>query len=285
MRRIRNPWSGRRTIQHDLAMAFRFSANQRAAAALRKTVNRRKRSIYATGVRSTSFRKRMKRSPVFSNRRTGGFNGIEHKFLDCAWNGTSITISTDGAGGEMEPNSGCTGALSVPSQGVGEQQRDGRAYTIKSVWCSGALAITKQSDSADVVDDHGCFFALVLDTQANAATIVSENVFINPSDNGIAMLPTPMRNLQYSKRYRILASQYVKPQGAYSMTDGASTASLISQQGPTFNLSWRGNIRCDTKNTTADVASATDNAIHLIAFNGGGFVKSIYAKSRVRFVG
>lgn len=60
--------------------------------------------------------------------------GIETKFLDTAWNGVAINASTDGAGGELQPSTGCTDCISVPAQGDGESQRDGRKYCVKSIF-------------------------------------------------------------------------------------------------------------------------------------------------------
>ncbi len=219
------------------------------------------------------------------NYRTGGFLGIELKFLDCAWNSVAINTSTDGSGGEIQPSSGCTNALSIPAQGDGESNRDGRKYTIKGVWVSGLIDTSPLGDQGDAGEGIGTWFALVLDTQANGATVVSENVFLNPSTSAISMMPQPLRNLQNSKRFKILARQYVPPGGTYASQDGANTASLNAQNSEFVNLSWKGDILCDSTGTTADVASASDNAIHLVGYSGGGFTKNFFGKSRVRFVG
>lgn len=148
------------------------------------------------------------------------------------------------------------------------------------------ISFTALTDQADSVSHRGCYFALVLDTQCNGATIVSENVFVNPSTSASSVLPQPMRNLQNSKRYRVLASQYVPPLGAYSSTDGANTASIIPQSTPVVNLSWKGTIAVETDGTTANVTSVTDNAVHVIAYAGSNqFTPVFNGKSRVRFLG
>lgn len=223
----------------------------------------------------------------YANYRTGGFMGLELKFLDTAWNSVAVGNSTDGSGGEMQPSSGCTNALSVPAQGDGESQRDGRKYTIKSIWVSGSVDIPLIQDQVDTNDLPNYFFALVLDTQANGATVVSENVYVNPTTQTAAMLPQPLRNLQNSKRYQILAHQTVMSGGAYAMADGVSTSSISTQHKSLLNLSWKGNLICDSTGTTADVASASDNAVHLV-----GYCDQItpgqptfLGKCRVRFMG
>lgn len=212
--------------------------------------------------------------------------GIELKFLDCAWNGVAFASSTDGSGGELQPSSGCTNCISVPAQGDGESNRDGRKYTIKSLWLSGVIDFTAASDQADVFEQQGIFIALVLDTQANGAALNSEDVYINPSTLAGAILPQPLRNLQNSKRFRVLASQYIAPRGVTTGTDGANTLSVCPLAGSKVNLNWKGNITCDSIGTTANVSSASDNAVTVVAFCAStAFTPVFRGKSRMRFVG
>lgn len=237
-----------------------------------------------------------KRRPMPSRKRTfkqtkasATLLAAESKFLDVAWNNVTIPAATAGATGlEIQPSTGCTNAISVPAQGDGESERDGRKYVITSVWCSGSVDTTPASDQADVGEAYDYYFALVLDTQTNGAAINSEDVFVNPGTDGRAMLPQPLRNLQNSKRFRILASQQVKVPGTYSGSDGTNTMSLSHQVAPVISLSWRGKIVCDSLSTTANVTSAADNSIHLIGFvgaasAGGSF--TLQGKSRIRFQG
>ncbi len=220
------------------------------------------------------------------NYRTAGFLGIESKFLDCAWNGVALAQSTDATGGELQPSSGCTNCLSAPAQGDGESQRDGRRYQITSCFINGVIVTTALANQADPLELPIYYVALVLDTQANAATVASEDVFVNPSTLAEGMLPSPLRNLQNSKRFRILDWKTIRPGGAYAFTDGASTGSISNMTQPSFKLGWRGNLTVDSVGTTADVASVSNNALHLVGFTSGtAMVPLIAAKSRIRFVG
>lgn len=156
---------------------------------------------------------------------------------------------------------------------------------IKSVWVSGIINTLASATQTAAAEAFGYFFALVLDTQANGATIVSENVYLNPSTTTTAILPQPLRNLQQSTRFKILASRYYKPGGIYAFNDGTATGSSNAQVAPRVTLSWKGSINVDTTGTTADVASVADNAIHLIAYSGGGLTANFQGKSRMRFMG
>lgn len=228
-------------------------------------------------------RKRRRRR---ANTRTGGFMGIELKFLDTAWNSVVMNSSANAANGELHPSTGCTTAISVPAQGDGESQRDGRVYTLKSVYGSWIVTTSELQNQADASDSSGYWFALVLDKQANGATIVSENVFVNPSTDSRAMLPYALRNLQNQKRFRVLDSVYVPAPMMYSITDGPNTGSLAAQQTPTFTLSWKGNIIVDCIGTTASSASVSNNLIHLVGYAGDtNLAPSISGKARTRYVG
>lgn len=222
------------------------------------------------------------------NARTGGFAGMEYKFLDCAWNSVALASSTDGSGGELQPSTGSTNNISTPAVGDGESNRDGRKFTIWSAWVSGLVNFTGLADQADPSEGPTMVFALVLDTQANGATINSEDVFINPTTVGEGMLPTPLRNLANTTRFRVLAMKTVRARDLVAMTDGASTAAMIPSGLTSVNLTWKSRkgliVKCS--GTTADIASVADNALHVVAFASDTTYTPVFrGKSRVRFTG
>lgn len=216
-------------------------------------------------------------------KRTGGFLGLERKFLDCAFGNITIVASTDATGGELQPSSGCVDSISVPSQGTGPSSRDGRRYMLRSAFVSGVVLTLREQDQADVKSNLGYFFALVLDTQTNAVAINSEDVYTN-FGNTAGILPTPLRNLSNSDRFRVLDSKYVELGSMYASTDGASTTTMCNQYAPTVTLNWSGSIECNSVATGANVSSAADNSLHVVAFCGASnLTPTFVGKSRVRF--
>lgn len=210
---------------------------------------------------------------------------MERKFLDCALQDITMQNSDDGSAGELQPTSGCVGCISVPTQADGPSSRDGRKYTLLSAFVSGVVFTSARQNQADVSEQFGYFFALVLDKQANGVTIASEDVYINPGSN-TAILPSPLRNLQNSARFSVLDSVYVLPGGMYAGTDGTNTNSVINQVAPVVKLNWSGSIECIASGTAADVANASDNALHVICFAGATNLTPVFnGKSRVRFIG
>ncbi len=219
------------------------------------------------------------------NQRTGGYSGIELKFLDCGKSDFTVPAPTDCAGGEVAPEFGCTGCISAPAQGDAQSSRDGRRYTIKSVYVQGSHFASTSTDAV-VNALPVVFVALVLDTQANAATIVSENVFTNGNDTS-TVNSAPLRNLEYSSRYRVLDSTQIIPVPMGNANNAAVTTISQATTNCPFKLSWKGElpVTCNA-GTTADVANITDNAIHVIAFGTVTANSSLLSyNSRVRFVG
>ncbi len=256
----------------------------------RMSTRRPQRKLWGRRTYRHGFRpiKRRKRSSWRGGRnvRSGGFLGTEVKFLDTAWNSVALATSTDGAGGELQPSTGCTNCLSAPAQGDAETEHDGRKYQLISAHISGTVQTSPAANQADAIELFGYYLALVQDKQANAATIESEEVFINPSTLSSSIMPYPLRNLQNVQRFRVLDSVYIHPGGAYSMGDGTNTASINAMSAQAFKLSWKGKINVHSEGTTADVASVTDNALHLIGYAGAtNLTPTIHAKCRIRFIG
>jgi len=146
---------------------------------------------------------RMKAPYASQNRASMGFTGIEKKFLDTTRLSTLITAPADAAGGEYDPSSGCTGCLSAPAQGDGEQNRDGKKIVLKSLVFKAVVTLNAQNNLAAAQPPTEVFVAIVLDTQTNSAQLNSEDVFKNTTGTaGGASIP--VKNLLFGKRFKIL---------------------------------------------------------------------------------
>ena len=174
---------------------------------------KRKRTGFTQAGRRRMFRRT--RVPIRRRRtrprniRTGGFLGIETKFFDNACVNFTIPSPTDASGGEAQPTITVSQCLSSPAQGDGEQNRDGRRITAKSMFINGVVTIATQADQTNADIMPTVYIAVVLDTQTNAATIVSENVFQNTGANAI-LAACPVRNMSNTRRYQILKKKVIK---------------------------------------------------------------------------
>jgi len=216
--------------------------------------------------------------------------GIELKFFD-TFKTAAVAATAALTGGEYDPTSvadgNCVSCLSAPAQGDGESNRDGRKIEIKSCYVTGNLTEGNAGGQASAQNGNVTFIALVLDTQTNGQQLNSEDVYTNPSAAGSVLLTAmPLRDLQFSSRFRILDScALVEPVRSY-FNDGAATGAMTGWHLP-FKLSWEGALPVMFQaGTTADIANVTDNSLHVVAFtNNSSGTPTISYNARIRFVG
>lgn len=201
------------------------------------------------------------------NARTAGFLGIENKFVDYEVTAGNIQ-QTVGASGADPAGPDCLNAI---EQGDGENQRDGRKVTLKSIHIRGK--VESQANTACQVR-----IVLVHDTQTNGATIDPANVLLPPVSGTLAT--HAFRNLQYSKRFRILYDRkwVINPQPVFN------AVTVSSNQDKIFKIDKNLNIAVNFTGTTPVVANIADNSLHLMAITDSAPVQLQYT-SRCRFVG
>ncbi len=251
----------------------------------RTTVPRRftgQRSFVQAPVRFQRRRRRRRRRRKTRNPRSGGFLGTELKFYDQKLLATALTSPTDGSGGEHDPSA--TVLLNTVTQGDGESQRDGRAMVMKSIFVTGVITAAVNIDETINKQQCNVVVYLVLDTQTNGATISSEQVFVNPGANAL-LATSPLRNLQFTQRFRILDKVHIVLPPQPSQYDGTN----LEMGGIMFPFKLSANLnnmKVLFSNTTETVANITDNSLHIIAFaNDLDVVPKIAYNSRLRFVG
>jgi len=211
---------------------------------------------------------------------------IEEKFLDIPIVGVNLSGSSDASGGELQPTGVVTGCLSAPAQGDGASDRDGKKIIIHRCCVNGLVSIAPQSAQSTCDYIPYIFLALIQDKQTNSATVVSEQVFSNPSGN--AQCAEPFINKSYESRYNVLDKTILKiPVPAVNGDVAAANVIQSGMQLP-FNLEWIGSMMVNFKTgtTTADVANVTDNSIHLIGYTSSStMLPAVYASVRTEFIG
>ncbi len=216
------------------------------------------------------------------NYRTGGFLGIENKFLDTeltAVNLTAAWVSLNPTG------TGCTDSISVPSQGDGESDRDGRKYTIDSIMVRGHFRIAASlEDQAVPQGDIACRVIVYWDTQTNSTEATATEIM----DAGETIDVLAFRNLQHSKRFRVLFDKMIIMRFNNATTSGAVNTFNVPNRRYRFNFYKKFakgvNVTCDA--TTANVSSCSDNnfGIAAVCDNVIG-VPQIEYQTRIRFRG
>jgi len=227
-----------------------------------------KKRAKLTGAKSSLKASKMAALRTLANSATAGFLGIETKFLDRDY-GSTIPASVNAAGGEADPLT--TLCLNAPAQGDNEQARDGKRIVVKNISVKGTVTVPVEFVSAEPIR---VFVAMVLDTQTNGGQCDSELIFKNQHGSA-ATAVVPLRNLLYSKRFRVLKSQ------VFDLTSPAVG------YGCQRSFEWFTPMELPVNFTAGDtgiVGNIVDNSIHMVAYatRTGAYLQY---NSRARFQG
>lgn len=234
------------------------------------------RSPYKAGSMPTGFKRPERPKPAPPS-------DIEVKFLDSELTTAALTT----AWATYNPTgTGCTDSLSVPAQGDGESERDGRVYYIKSVHVKGFIKmVAAESDTGPT----GPIYARVVlywDTQTNAAEAVATSIM----DAGGTEDFLAFRNLQQSKRFIVLKDKTIRVDPQIVNEGSANLFANGPQQIPfAFNKTFKKHIKVRCVGTAANVSSVSDNNLGIASIlsvqTEVGNLPSINYQARIRFLG
>lgn len=215
--------------------------------------------------------------------------GVENKYYDTQLTSFNIPSATNMAGLEADPATVL--CLSAPAQGDGPTNREGRRITIQSIEVDGVVTQVPQTaqTAADVSPTVTVW--LILDKQTNATQLNSEDVFSNPSGQA-ALSATPLRNMQFSTRFTVLAKKEIKMQ-MQTMVAQASPNHTQSGQTHAFHIYKDLNdltVLFNDATTVAGIQNVTDNSLHIIATQSGSpsgtvVASQLFYNARIRFRG
>lgn len=213
--------------------------------------------------------------------------GVETKYYDTSVVGSTVPASGDWTGCELNP--GTILCLNAPTQGTGASNRDGRKITMTSIEVTGTLYQAPQADQTAADTNPTVYLALVLDMQTNggsATGLDSELVYTNPTNNAVCST-APLRNMLYSKRYKVLSvwcenlSELVTTYDGNNMEQSGQTTKfkMFKRFGPKGLVTeFLGN--------AGTVADITDNGLFLIGCTtAANTAVQIYYNARLRFRG
>lgn len=216
-----------------------------------------------------------------ANLRTGGFLGIENKFVD--YELTSTTLTAGVASSEHNPTSNVD-CLNAVAQGDGESQRDGRRYKMNSLHVRGRFeSLTASGTGAGV--PVRVRYAIVMDTQTNGAEMNAEDCFLEPTTAAQAV--DAFRNLQFTGRFVVLHDEIVDMNQTAMAGNGTANdfAKIVHSFKHDFNIPAKYSV-VDTNGTSAQVSVITDNSIHFLAWvDNAAPTTTVAYESRLRFVG
>lgn len=184
------------------------------------------------------------------NRRTGGYIGLEKKYLDERQAG-DILASATGFDNMIDPTT--NKGLGIPSIGTGPTQRNGRYITV--VGMNIRLIITNAVDK-DVI--YRCM--VVRDKQTNRAQcnpgLILQDHDGNPND------VLSYRNLEYQSRFDVLYDKILAPENSlWNATDDHS-----NEPHTILQIALKMKDKVTFTDTDADIASVQDISYHLVLF-------------------
>lgn len=209
------------------------------------------------------------------NRRTGGYIGLEKKFVDYEYDAAVVQTV---ASAEADPATAL--CLNVTAQGDGPSEHDGRKQTTTSVEIRGNV-VWSATDAATPVEPGFVRILVIQDRQTNGAQFNSEDVLDDPADADLETCA--LRNVEFEKRFRILKDFVVKKPQTTFVWDGTSAPSEASYAPFHCYIPLKGMVSNYTS-TTAAIANIKDNSIHVMAIGEGGAAILRYV-SRCRFFG
>lgn len=230
---------------------------------------------------SATWKRKQSAQRAAANARVGGYLGIENKFYDTFIGSTIIASTTDASGGQIDPTT--VNCLSAPAQGSSESQRDGKNIRILSVHVTGKIDTAPQTGQTNLDQGSTVYVALVLDKQTNGAQANSSLVFSNPSGQ-LYLAGCPLRNLEYSKRFKVLASWQMNTPQIMATYDGTNIVQGGSNS--TFRFDKKLNLPVTFNDATAGIANVVDNSLHMIAYCSNTAAQPLITyNARIRFVG
>lgn len=240
-------------------------------------------TVYSARSRALARRGAMRKYPskykgyASKNKRTGGFLGIELKFLDENITPTALVSNGDWTGMELDPTGDCIGSM---ISGSGQSQRDGIKYTIKSIYISGHIEISPDT-TYTAQAEQTIMLALVQDKNTNGAQLNSEEVFINESGIGDAC-PDAIRNMQYTHRFTVHDKVVIQMGSGTIGWNGTTLESRGQRQRFTLKMDRMTPVHCTS--SLATVSNIEDNSFHLVGCKSHtGEVVNISYMARTRF--
>lgn len=213
---------------------------------------------------------------VYMNNRTGGFIGLENKFIDLAVESDAFATSW----ATMEDAT--AKSISAVAQGDTENTRDGRIYHINSIHVR--MRIHKVAAEAGVnplPQLHGRVI-LVWDKQSNGTQVVASDVM----DETLNDKHLVYRNLANSSRFVVLFDynwnlpiQQMAQGGIDLFANGIVNTDMF-----TFNKKFKKPVKVVCTGTGGTISVISDNSFHIIGVSNSASAL-LNMTSRVRFYG
>lgn len=251
--------------------------------------------FFRYGPKRRFYQGRRMQSRAYYGRRFRGLRsypqaGIETKYYDTSLSAAAIQAPAASATWSgLEQNPATVLCFNSMSQGTGASNREGRFITMESLQIAGVVRITSQADQTAADTIPVIKYWVVLDKQTNGGTATgldSELVYTNPVATAVGGL-NPLRNMLYSKRFKVLKSGTINPQALPMSYDGTN----MEQEGVDTQFECFINLKGLKTEFSADSAPSTradivtNGLFFLMAASTTSTAPTVTYNARLRFRG
>ncbi len=187
-----------------------------------------------------------------------GRHGVELKFIDYERNATTTALV---AGWDTFDPIGSNTLSSIP-QGLGESERIGRVFWIKSIHLRGFIFQTQEENKSTPRPQTFARISMIWDKQTNGTQLLASEVMnVGKLDDIFAF-----RNLNFANRFKVLwtKSMTFKEDGLSEGTPNFFSKSRI-QIGFEYHKICNPPIKVINKDINGTIGDITDNSLHIIA--------------------
>lgn len=231
---------------------------------------------------SRSSQSRRNRALSRRNWRWGGALGVERKWYDSSVNAATIGGPAGATVTAAMQDPGGIQCLNAPVQGTSQTTRVGNKYNITSIQINGLVYLNPEANATAAEPAYKVTIAIVWDKQTNAAQMASEELWINPSGTA-AGLANPLRNLLYSKRFKVL-KQIVLTLRPQTMSYDGTNMEQGGEVAPwEYYHEFKKPVVVECRGNAGNVTDIVNHSFHVVATCNVEDVTTMFYNARVRF--
>lgn len=225
--------------------------------------------------------RRARRAFRKANWQWGGMLGVEKKYFDCALANQAFSNQADWtAGGNVLDPAGLS-CLNAPVQGTTALTRVGARYNIIELHLAGSIQWPAEANQVAADNAPIVCWALVMDKQPNGAVLSANFVYQNLANVG-GTVTAPMRNLQYTKRFKVLKQWTCTLLPTVLSYDGTNMEQGGNVETFEYFKRFKKPIRVETAGNAGTIADNVNCAFHVIGLSTNTAVTISY-NCRIRF--
>ena len=207
---------------------------------------------------------------------------IERKYFDNFL--LANTIPSNTAAAALEANPSATSMVNTVPRGTAQLNRDKREIIMHNLLIRGVIETPIAIDKTANSDIPYAFISIVMDRKTNGLALASEDVYTNIGAS-IKTGTSLVRNMNYTKRFKVLKSMHIKLNRPMATFDGTNIEYGATTTPFEIYVDLKG-IKVNYTAAADNISSISDNSIHVLCtVNHTSLVPVLSYVSRLKFTG